>query len=44
MKPQKLSRFRSEAAFRERLAALDVELAFDTELESGSDAPLARPL
>ncbi len=44
MRPLKLSRFRSAAAFRDRIAALGIELAFDEACVSGPEAPLASPL
>src|SRR6516225_2094229 len=39
----RVSTLKTATAFRERLAALGISLPFDETLESGADAPLARP-
>jgi 2,4-dienoyl-CoA reductase-like NADH-dependent reductase (Old Yellow Enzyme family) len=40
----RVARLNTADAFRERLAELDLALPFDEALETGPDAPLARPL
>ncbi len=41
---RRVAALRTPAQFREHLAAIDVKLPFDEELERGADAPLAAPL
>lgn len=40
----RISTFKTPDAFAERIAALGIELPFDDVLETGPDAPLAKPL
>ncbi|MEJ5200565.1 MAG: NADH:flavin oxidoreductase, partial [Anaerolineae bacterium] len=40
---RRVATLKTPAAFREYIAKLGIELPFDEELISGSDAPLAQP-